>query len=299
MGVALKLKTKPTKGITYGINFNRMCKYGLNQLLTQYLTESMKDYTKILSTILISSTDIDTTTPGLDETMINLIASYAQPLFTTKDLLTATNSYNESGLVLAAKYGQTETVRIIIDHAIICHDIEASAVINHGANGGSGLFWLLRCYSPDVFEAIQPLIKPTLYLLLQNGATVSQKFTFIHYVGRNKTRSHFNGLYIKLIYSDLYMWLYLAICKLACCCCCCCIYTYLCFVCNICIDCCTIIAVDMARYRKLTEETQVLEAFMAVETGVASSIEAYIESKQNNLSADTIESLEAIVRNQY
>mmetsp|Transcript_46658 Transcript_46658/g.77499 ORF Transcript_46658/g.77499 Transcript_46658/m.77499 type:complete len:117 (+) Transcript_46658:2-352(+) len=56
----------------------------------------------------------------------------------------------------------------------------SNEVINHKANGGTPLFWLFRCYNGAVFEFLDSInaVRPTMMLLLMNGADVSPAFNF-------------------------------------------------------------------------------------------------------------------------
>eukprot|EP01083_Nonionella_stella_P272746 925022_1 len=157
-------------------NFQTFCKYGLNSLIVDYLEESSKDYTKILND-LFDENDGNTVDTVWDRHIIDIIIEYLKAPFGIVDLLkSADETYKESGMTLAAKYGQSATVEIIIQWAKRFGVVDE--VVNHSANGGTPLFWLFRCYSPDVFNFLDNTnsIRPTMMLLLKNGASIAPAF---------------------------------------------------------------------------------------------------------------------------
>eukprot|EP01083_Nonionella_stella_P160033 522756_1 len=177
-GHQLKLIQQPSTLDCFNTNFRVFCKYGLNSLIIDYFDESCKDYAKILNKLFDENDKRDTIGTIWDSQIINVLAQYLKAPFTIFDLFRTHNRFNETGMTLAAKYGQSATVAIIIKYAKKFNVIQE--IINHKANGGTALFWLFRCYSTAVFKVLddQDSIRPTMMLLLKNGATVAPSFQY-------------------------------------------------------------------------------------------------------------------------
>ena len=79
----------------------------------------------------------------------------------------------ESGLVLAAKYGQSETCKLIIDR---CKKHIPNYVIigwiNSSTSRTTALQWSLTSYSSDSWQKMKHKVLETMMVLLQNGALV-------------------------------------------------------------------------------------------------------------------------------
>lgn len=69
--------------------------------------------------------------------------------------------YNETPLVLAAKFGKHEVVKMLVEHG---------AEINYLANGGSALHWACKSFSQDNYARMEPQQVATVQYLLGEGA---------------------------------------------------------------------------------------------------------------------------------
>lgn len=75
--------------------------------------------------------------------------------------LHGSQKFNETALVLAAKYGQHEVVKLLVSHG---------AEINYLANGGTALHWACKSYSQDNYARMEPQQVATVQYLLGEGA---------------------------------------------------------------------------------------------------------------------------------
>eukprot|EP01084_Bolivina_argentea_P040910 75504_1 len=182
-GARMKLFTKPKTQLEFEQNFRIFCKYNLHSFIVDYFEESCKDYAKILNNLFDSNknkSNKNRTACVLDRSIINIVIEYIKPKFSVYDLFLCENDFHETGLILAAKYGQYTSVEIIIKYA---KKYKMNyQVINHIANGGTALHWLFTCYSDHVFEFLERTqsIRPTMMLLLKNGANVALQFEHGH-----------------------------------------------------------------------------------------------------------------------
>ena len=76
--------------------------------------------------------------------------------------------FNESGLTLAAKYGQ---------QAVVVELLRASADVGHEANGGTALTWTCRSFSKQNFNQREAELAGTAFLLMQAGANVNGTYS--------------------------------------------------------------------------------------------------------------------------
>ncbi|CAE7249663.1 PARP12 [Symbiodinium sp. CCMP2456] len=75
--------------------------------------------------------------------------------------LFGSQKYNETGLVLASKYGHHEVVRVLV---------AAGSEIDYPANGGAALHWACKSFSQKNYAAMEPQQVATVQFLLGEGA---------------------------------------------------------------------------------------------------------------------------------
>lgn len=161
MGVQLRLILNPDSVQNYTANFRVCCKYGLNTFIESYFDSILIPYKQLLEESLFP------------QVICEIIGEYLLSIITLMDLMVSTNFYGETALVLAAKYGQAETCKLVInrcrgnvpDHVII-------GWINSSSSKATPLQWSLTSYSSDSWNKIKHKIMETIMVLLQNGALV-------------------------------------------------------------------------------------------------------------------------------
>lgn len=172
-GRRLQLIVEPLSKEDYLNNFRISCKYGLNKFIESYLEEFNSDYAKLLNDLFVANSMKNSSNNNIwDRSIINIIIDYLPPYsWNAVDLLQHANRYNETGMVSAAKYGQIETLKILIKYSKINGVLDET--INHEANGGTPIHWLFKSFGTKSFQYLDEnrLIQPAMIMLLQNGAS--------------------------------------------------------------------------------------------------------------------------------
>ena len=75
--------------------------------------------------------------------------------------LFGSQKFNETGLVLASKYGHHEVVRVLV---------APGSEIDYPANGGAALHWACKSFSQKNYAAMEPQQVATVQFLLGEGA---------------------------------------------------------------------------------------------------------------------------------
>ncbi|CAE7875372.1 PARP12, partial [Symbiodinium microadriaticum] len=94
---------------------------------------------------------------GRVETVSELVHGSAKEFW----CLFGSQKYNETGLVLASKYGHHEVVRVLV---------AAGSEIDYPANGGAALHWAIKSFSQKNYAAMEPQQVATVQFLLGEGA---------------------------------------------------------------------------------------------------------------------------------
>eukprot|EP01084_Bolivina_argentea_P051214 94202_1 len=189
LGIPLKFILKPKTTQDFTANFRVCCKYGLNAFIKSYLDSITLPYTQLLNESMFPNV------------ICEIITQYVKSNLTLLDLMITTNNYGETGLCLAAKYGQSKTCELIINrckkyvpnHVII-------AWINSATSKQTPLQWCLTSYSSDSWAKIKDNVLETIMVLLTNGAVVclgSSRRRSNAYVLANKKGLGFESLVLK------------------------------------------------------------------------------------------------------
>ena len=115
-GMRLEFYKQPNCPQNFAANFRYMSKYGFNEYVQLFLEQATLNFSDII-TKLLNNHGIYNTNNFEFKYISKIISEYMIPLCNIQDLLLSGNMYNESSLILAAKYGRYEAIKIMCYYA--------------------------------------------------------------------------------------------------------------------------------------------------------------------------------------